>query len=153
MITRRCERPRPASRGCGLARAETVGTAFKLAHVISNKKRPNGLTALFGRADDLRRIRTALARSPLVTLTGVGGVGKPRLAQVSAGQLSRAFPGGVWVVALGDLAEGGLVSHAVARALDVYAAPDSEIEDLLCGRLRGKPSLLVLDNCEHLLEA
>jgi predicted ATPase len=89
----------------------------------------------------------------LLTLTGVGGSGKTRLALEVARDLIEAFPNGVWLVQLAPLSEGELVPKAVAEAVEVPEHSGEPLTDTLAGVLRGRQLLLILDNCEHLLEA
>src|SRR5215831_17543667 len=78
---------------------------------------PAELTSFVGRRGELAEVRRLLAGSRLVTLTGVGGVGKTRLALRAAAGLARAFPGGEWLVRLDQLREEALVAQAIAGAL------------------------------------
>jgi predicted ATPase/DNA-binding CsgD family transcriptional regulator len=94
-----------------------------------------------------------LATSRLLTLTGAGGSGKTRLALEVARDLIEAYPDGVWLVGLAPLSEAALVPKAVAEALGVPERPQEPITDTLADVLRDRQLLLVLDNCEHLLEA
>ena len=114
---------------------------------------PAELTSFVGRRGELAEVKQLLAGSRLVTLTGVGGVGKTRLALRAAAGLARAFPGGVWLVRLDQLREEALVAQAVAGALGLQDragyAPAAALADYLAGR----QLLLVLDNCEHLVDA
>jgi non-specific serine/threonine protein kinase len=98
-------------------------------------------------------VRRLLADSRLVTLTGPGGSGKTRLAlQVAADVLER-FPKGVWLVELAPLTDPGLVPQAVASVLGVRESPGRLLVDLLVDYLRTRELLLVLDNCEHVVES
>ena len=98
-------------------------------------------------------IERALATTPLLTLTGVGGAGKTRLALEVARNLLGAYPDGVWIVELAGLSEGALVPQAVAGALRVQEQPGQPLIGTLAEALRDKELLLVVDNCEHLVEA
>jgi len=89
----------------------------------------------------------------LLTLTGVGGSGKTRLALKVARDLVEAYPNGVWLVELASLSEEALVPKAVAEALEVLERPAEPLLDTLAEVLRDRQLLLILDNCEHLLEA
>jgi len=92
----------------------------------------------------------------LLTLTGAGGCGKTRLAlQVAAvlAEQAQAYPDGVWLIELAPLVEPGLVPQVVASVLDVREQPGRQLTDTLSDALRSKRVLLVLDNCEHLIEA
>ena len=118
---------------------------------------PATLTSFVGRAHELDEIRGLLAESRLVTLTGMGGSGKTRLAlEVAAGALD-TFPDGVWVVELGALPDPALVPSTAATALGVVTtglSPTTDaVTERLCEYLQLRQVLLVLDNCEHLVEA
>jgi len=89
----------------------------------------------------------------LLTLTGVGGCGKTRLALEMARELVGAYPDGVWLVELAALSEGALVAQALASVLGMQEQPDRSLTDALVDFLRTKRALLVLDNCEHLVDA
>jgi len=89
----------------------------------------------------------------LLTLTGVGGCGKTRLALEMARELVGAYPDGVWLVELAALLEGALVAQALASVLGMQEQPDRSLTDALVDFLRTKRALLVLDNCEHLVDA
>ncbi|WP_173052815.1 BTAD domain-containing putative transcriptional regulator [Phytohabitans houttuyneae] len=110
------------------------------------------LTSFVGRARDLAETRERLRAGRLVTLTGVGGAGKSRLALEVAAACGAEFPDGTWVVELAPLAQPGLVAPAVAAALRVRERPQRTLLDLVAERLRDAAALLVLDNCEHLLD-
>ena len=114
---------------------------------------PAELTSFVGRRDELAEVRRLLAGSRLVTLTGVGGVGKTRLALRAAAGLRRAFPGGVWLVRLDQLRDEALVAQAVAGALGLQDRAGFSPEAALADYLAGRQLLLVLDNCEHLVDA
>src|SRR5215212_8138594 len=89
----------------------------------------------------------------LLTLSGVGGSGKTRLALEVARDLVEAYPHGVWLVRLAPLSEGELVPKAVAEALGVPKRPQEPLTNTLADVLRDRQLVLILDNCEHLLEA
>ena len=114
---------------------------------------PAELTSFVGRRDEVAEVRRLLAGSRLVTLTGVGGVGKTRLALRAAAELRRAFPGGVWLVRLDQLRDEALVAQAIAGALGLQDRAGFSPEAALADYLAGRQLLLVLDNCEHLVDA
>jgi predicted ATPase/DNA-binding CsgD family transcriptional regulator len=114
---------------------------------------PAELTSFVGRRDELAEVRRLLTGSHLVTLTGIGGVGKTRLALRAAAGLARAFPDGVWLVQLDQLREEALVAQAVAGALGLQARAGYSPEAGLADYLTDRQLLLVLDNCEHLIDA
>src|SRR4029453_17136214 len=88
-----------------------------------------------------------------ITLTGVGGVGKTRLALCVAAGVRRAFPDGVWLVELGGLREAGLVGQSVAAALGLVEQTTGWSVAALSDLIAERQLLLVLDNCEHVLDA
>ncbi|SDU43403.1 ATP-binding protein [Gordonia westfalica] len=113
---------------------------------------PVELTSFVGRRDDLTRARALLGTTHLLTLTGVGGVGKTRLALAVAAGVRRDFPDGVWVVELADLRQGGLLVQTLCRHFGL-PSDSSDAFAPLAEHLRTKKLLLVLDNCEHLIDA
>jgi predicted ATPase/DNA-binding CsgD family transcriptional regulator len=114
---------------------------------------PVALSSFVGRERELAELDRLLERERLVTLTGAGGCGKTRLALQAASESLERFPDGVWWVELAPLAEGELVGAAVAEVLGVRPLPGvTELQ--ACGAwLASRQALVVLDNCEHLLEA
>ena len=113
---------------------------------------PLQVTSFVGRERDLAHVKELASRHRLVTLTGTGGAGKTRLALQVAAELLEAFPDGAWFVDLAPLAEPALVVPAALTALGVRELPGQAAEAALLEHLRGKTLLLVLDNCEHLVE-
>jgi non-specific serine/threonine protein kinase len=111
------------------------------------------LTSFVGRDHELAEIERLLTSTRLLTLTGAGGCGKTRLAlQVAAALLPR-FTDGVWVVELAPLSEPSLVTLAVATVLGVREGSTRSLRDSVLEHLRHRHILLVLDNCEHLIDA
>jgi predicted ATPase/DNA-binding CsgD family transcriptional regulator len=120
-------------------------------------RRPGNLpaeaTSFIGRRRELAEIRRKLAAGRLLTLVGPGGVGKTRLAIRAASELGRGFSGGGWLVELAEVRDPALVSNAVAAALDLRDQTATQPLALVLDHLRERQVLLVLDNCEHVLEA
>jgi predicted ATPase/DNA-binding CsgD family transcriptional regulator len=114
---------------------------------------PAEVTSFVGRRRELAEIRKKLAAARLVSLVGPGGVGKTRLAIRVATGLGRGFPDGAWMAELAELQDPALVGNAVMAALDLRDQAATEPLALLRSYLRDKELLLILDNCEHLLEA
>ena len=106
-----------------------------------------------GREPEMLEVERQLALTRLLTLTGAGGSGKTRLALEVARDLLAAYPDGVWLVQLAPLSEEALVPRAVAEALEVPERPAEPLADTLAEVLGSRQLLLILDNCEHLLEA
>ncbi|MBA3950412.1 MAG: AAA family ATPase [Rubrobacter sp.] len=114
---------------------------------------PASLTSFVGRERALLEARRLLSMTHLLTLNGAGGCGKTRLALEVAADLVGAYRDGVWLVELAPLADPELVSQAVAAALGVREQPDRPLAQTLSAHLRSGQTLLVLDNCEHLVDA
>jgi predicted ATPase/DNA-binding CsgD family transcriptional regulator len=114
---------------------------------------PTEATSFIGRRRELAELKRKLSAARLVSLVGPGGVGKTRLAIRAATELSRAFPGGAWLIELADVRDAALVDNAVLAALDLRDQAATEPLALLLSYLQDKELLLVVDNCEHLLEA
>ncbi len=114
---------------------------------------PQQLTSFVGREREVARLRELLATHRLVTLTGVGGSGKTRLALHVAAEVVDQFPDGVWLVDLSALSDPALVPQTVATALGLRETPGRDPVESLLVHLRTRDLLLVLDNCEHLIEA
>jgi predicted ATPase/DNA-binding winged helix-turn-helix (wHTH) protein/Flp pilus assembly protein TadD len=114
---------------------------------------PEHLDPLYGRDKDIAAVRALLEQHALVSIVGAGGIGKTRLAQSVAHALRDGFADGVWSVDLAPLSDPGLVVAEVARALGVQVSETRSALDFAVQALAGQSLLLVLDNCEHLLEA
>jgi len=114
---------------------------------------PAEVSSFIGRRHALGELRTKLAAARLVTLVGPGGVGKTRLAIRGATELARAFPGGAWLVELADVRDPGLVPNAVLAALDLRDQAATGPRAVVLSYLKDKELLLLVDNCEHLLDA
>jgi predicted ATPase len=113
---------------------------------------PAELTAFVGRRHDRGEVRRLLSQSRLVTLTGFGGVGKTRLALRLASELSRAYSDGVWFVPLGELSDSALITETIAAAFGIHDQARRVGLPKLAEYLRQRELLLVLDNCEHLID-
>ena len=114
---------------------------------------PVQLTSFVGREAELTQLRELLAENRLVTLTGAGGAGKTRLAVQVAAQLADQFSDGAWYVDLAPITDPELVSVTVARALGLPDQPGRSTMDSVLRFVRDRQMLVVLDNCEHLLDA
>lgn len=114
---------------------------------------PQSLSPLVGREREIEMVRTFLKQARLVTLTGAGGIGKTRLAVALAQHISHSYEGGTWFVDLASLTSPASVPHAVLAALRIREEPGRPPLETLLSHLPSKPHLLVIDNCEHLLEA
>ncbi|MFE3290163.1 ATP-binding protein [Rhodococcus sp. NPDC059234] len=114
---------------------------------------PLELTTFVGRRREVTEAKRLLAASRLVTLTGIGGVGKTRLALRVAEETARSFPDGVWLIELGELHDPALVPVTVAAAVGMRDNSSRPSTEMLVERLRDRNLLLVFDNCEHLVGA
>ena len=114
---------------------------------------PVQLTSFVGREAEIHEVRRLLADNRLVTLTGAGGAGKTRLAVEIAARIAAEFSDGVWYVDLAPITDPDVVPIAVARALGLPDQPGRSTMDTLLRFVRDRQMLVVLDNCEHLLDA
>ncbi|HWY01191.1 MAG TPA: adenylate/guanylate cyclase domain-containing protein, partial [Mycobacterium sp.] len=110
-------------------------------------------TSFIGRESEVAKVKGALHEHRLVTLTGVGGVGKTRLALEVASRLGDEFPDGVWVFELAAVADPAAVPDAVAAVLGITQQPGMSVSESVAAALEGRIRLLVIDNCEHVLDA
>ena len=114
---------------------------------------PLPMNAFIGQEIALTAIKSLLSGARLLTLVGSGGCGKTRLSHQTAADVLEEFPDGVWLVELAAIAEPALVARTVAGVLHVRENTGENLVETLIGHLRAKHLLLILDNCEHLLEA
>ncbi|GMQ84501.1 MAG: hypothetical protein BMS9Abin07_0065 [Acidimicrobiia bacterium] len=114
---------------------------------------PSTLQSFVGRKEDIARITDTLGGARLVTLTGPGGTGKTRLAAEVAAAAVRDFPWGAWLVDLAPLADPALVPSAIAESIGIAPQPGRSVVETLITRLTDRGMLIILDSCEHLLEA
>ncbi len=114
---------------------------------------PRQLTSFVGRKREMSDIKRLLSETGLLTLTGVGGCGKTRLALQVASDVIEDYPDGVWLVELALVSDPALVPKSAAQALGIREVAGQTLLEALIAHLRSKQVLLVLDNCEHLLSA
>ena len=110
-------------------------------------------TSLVGRESELAEVQEAVTAHRLVTLTGVGGVGKTRLALEVAARLVDDFPDGVWFFELAAVTDPAAVPDAVSAVLGITQQPAKTVSESVAAALEGRVRLLVFDNCEHVLDA
>ena len=108
---------------------------------------------LIGREAEVAEVVSAVRSHRLVTMTGVGGVGKTRLALEVASILADEFPDGVWVFELASVADPSVVPDAVASVLGITQQPGMSVGESVAAALEGRIRLLVFDNCEHVVDA
>ncbi|BBY06124.1 helix-turn-helix transcriptional regulator [Mycobacterium noviomagense] len=126
---------------------------LRVTKTVASQHLPVQLSRFVGRDAELAQVRELLAHNRLVTLTGTGGVGKTRLAVQIAARLAEEFADGIWYVDLAPITDPDVVPIAVARALELPDQPGRSTMDTLTRFVADRQMLLVLDNCEHLLDA
>ncbi|MEN8040959.1 MAG: adenylate/guanylate cyclase domain-containing protein [Actinomycetota bacterium] len=133
---------------------DTVGTPAALAdiaHHTTHGNLPPARTHVFGRDDDVARLVPIVRHEPLVTLVGMGGVGKTTLAQATARELADEFPAGAWFVDLASTEDAESVSQTVAGTLDINQRPGMSTDESIIDALNTERRLVVLDNAEHVI--
>jgi predicted ATPase len=110
-------------------------------------------TSFIGRESEAGEVQAAVKAHRLVTLTGVSGVGKTRLALEVAGHLADEFPDGVWVFELAAVTDPAAVPDAVAAVLGITQQPGKTVTESVASALEGRSRLLVFDNCEHVVDS
>ena len=126
---------------------------LRVSKVVVSQRLPVQLTSFVGRDTELAQLRELLTQNRLLTLTGAGGAGKTRLAIQLAGHLDGEFGDGVWYVDLAPITDPELVPLTVARAFGLPDQPGRSTMDTLTRFIADRQMLVVLDNCEHLLDA
>jgi predicted ATPase/class 3 adenylate cyclase len=145
----------PTPIGVFQVRAEGLRTEFPALRALDaspgNLRPPT--TSFIGRESEVAEVQAAVKAHRLVTLTGVGGVGKTRLAVEVAAHLADEFPDGVWFFELAAVADPAAVPDAVAAVLGITQQPGKSVGESVAAALEGRARLLVIDNCEHVLDA
>ncbi len=126
---------------------------LRVAKAVISQRLPVQFTSFVGREADIAQVRDLVIKNRLVTLTGAGGVGKTRMAIQVAGQLSGEFAEGAWYVDLAPITDPDLVPITTARAFGLPDQPGRSTMDTLRRFVADRQMLVVLDNCEHLLDA
>lgn len=111
------------------------------------------LSTFIGREREIAEVKQLLSVHRLVTLTGAGGSGKTRLSLKAAGEIAEEFEDGVWFVELTPVSDPALVAETVATTLNIREQSGQSLMDVLSNHLSGRETLLVMDNCEHLIQA
>ncbi|MBV9893163.1 MAG: hypothetical protein JO020_03235 [Chloroflexi bacterium] len=127
-------------------------TTSRATGSVGQHNLPEDLTSLIGRENDLLQVDRLMTAHRVVSLVGVGGAGKTRLALTAARGAVRDFPDGVWLVELGAVADGRLVPATVAASAGLALTARQTTIDALVAAFGVSRVLLVLDNCEHLAE-
>ena len=126
---------------------------LRVAKAVASQRLPVQLTSFVGRGAELTQVHELLDENRLVTLTGAGGAGKTRLAIQLAGHIAGEFADGIWCVDLAPITDPELVPVTTARALGLPDQPGRSTMDTLTRFVADRQMLVVLDNCEHLLDA
>jgi predicted ATPase len=145
----------PTAVGVFQVRATGLRTEFPALRALDagpGNLRP-ATTSFIGRESEVAELQAAVKAHRLVTLTGVGGVGKTRLALEVAARLADEFPDGVWVFELAAVTDPAAVPDAVAAVLGIIQQPGKSVSESVAAALEGRVRLLVFDNCEHVLDA
>jgi predicted ATPase/DNA-binding winged helix-turn-helix (wHTH) protein len=137
----------PVTRSDGQVPSARQATGEKQVHNL-----PAHPTRVIGRADTVNRLAARLPRQRFLTIVGPGGIGKTTVALATAETLTTAYEHGVWLIDLGPLSDPRLAPTALASALGLEIRADNPLPGLIAF-LRDKQMLLVLDNCEHVIEA
>lgn len=114
---------------------------------------PQQISSFIGRERELSEVKRLMAQCRLLTLVGIGGIGKTRLSLQVAADTLDAYPDGVWFVELGPVSDPLLVTRSVAQVLGVQEESRTPLAQTLRSHVKSRRLLLVLDNCEHLIEA
>ncbi len=149
--------PVPASAGLPRTPSFLRPTSQVAVGAAALSATPNNLprqrTSFVGRETESAELKSLLDGAALVTVLGMGGMGKTRLTLQVASELLPRYPGGVWFVDLSAVADPALVVDAFARALGLIEEPGRPLIDTICAWLKARRALLVVDNCEHVLQA
>ena len=148
--------PKEVTPGAAVAPAAAVGATGTVGTAAPSgpaNNLPAPSSSFVGREREVPAVIDALESARVVTLAGSGGVGKTRLALEVAERPRARFPDGAWMVELGSITEPSAVADAVAAALGVSVPPDGDVREAIARRLDDRQMLLVLDNCEHVLDA
>jgi predicted ATPase/DNA-binding SARP family transcriptional activator len=114
---------------------------------------PQRVSSFVGRRKEIAEARVRMLENRLVTLVGVGGIGKTSLALQAATELRLAFPDGVWLIDLAPLGDASLIGGTAAVVLGVGVGPRQDPTQAVADHLRDQEALIILDNCEHLVDA
>jgi predicted ATPase/class 3 adenylate cyclase/DNA-binding CsgD family transcriptional regulator len=135
--------------------ASDLPTEFPPLRTLDNlpNNLPTQLTSFVGREKELADVRRLLHNTRLLTVIGPGGTGKTRLSIQAASEMLDQYPDGVWFVELAPILDPQLVPRTTALAIGLRDEPQRPVIDMLCDYLSRKKMLLILDNCEHLVDA
>jgi predicted ATPase/transcriptional regulator with XRE-family HTH domain len=149
-LVERIRRPRPR---LGRATIDRAPPSTEHGFDRARHNLPRSLSSFVGREQELTELAQLLPTTPLLTLVGAGGVGKTRLAQELVRDQVARYVDGCWLVELAGLADASLIPGAIAATVDLRDIHARNVTNTLAEYLRSKQLLLVLDNCEHLVQA
>jgi len=133
--------------------SDTENAPWHKANIDHPSNLPSSISSFIGRKNEQRKVLNLLKKNRLVTLAGAGGIGKTRLAIQVGHRLLHDYPDGVWFVPLDSLSDPLLVTHTVASVFGIREGADGQVTETLKNVLHWKAMLLILDNCEHLLDS
>ena len=132
---------------------KTEELPWHISGVAPRSNLPAPITSFIGREKEIDEITNLITKNRLVTLVGTGGIGKTSLSLQVGYKLLNEYSNGTWFIALDSLSDSTLVPQTVAAVFDIRETPGRQVVEILTSVLREKTTLLILDNCEHLLEA
>jgi len=133
---------------------ETEDMPWRISQIPYRSNLPVSTTSFIGREKEQNQVIGLIVKNRIVTVAGAGGVGKTRLVQQVGQKLRNNYSDGVWFVSLDSISDPTLVASAIAAVLDIREGfSDRPLLERLTYSLRAKTTLLLLDNCEHLLES
>ena len=135
------------------SRGESESFPWYTSRVATRTNLPASITSFIGREKEQTEIIQLLSKHRLITLTGSGGVGKTRLSLKVGEQLQGNYPDGIWLVELAALTNPDLLAQTIASVFEINSTSTTPLAEILINVLRAKTTLLILDNCEHLLDA
>jgi predicted ATPase len=132
---------------------DTEESPWRVSHVAPHSNLPASTTSFIGREKELAEIENLIAKNRLITLTGAGGIGKTRLSIQTAAALLNDFSNGTWLVELAPLSDAALIPQVIVNTLGLLDQANRSPQTILTDFLQAKKLLLILDNCEHLVQA
>ena len=134
-------------------RVSSIDTETQIEPAIPRNNLPLQLTSFIGREKEETEIKDLVAKNRLVTLIGAGGIGKTRLSIQTASELLNEFPNGIWLVEFAPLSDPALIPQTIVSTLGLIEQENRPPQTVLVDFLQKKQVLLILDNCEHLIQA
>jgi len=132
---------------------DTEDSPWHVSHIALRSNLPASTTSFIGREKEQAKIANLITKSRLVTLAGTGGIGKTRLSLETAYEMLNAFPDGIWFIELAPLSDPALIPQAIVTTLGLIEQANRPPQTVLTDFLQSKRALLILDNCEHLIQA